>query len=66
MNNSKKTMPEIRADVETILSQIIGECYIMRDDLVDKQTIRSVHFKTFLIDQANKIIEEQKNLNKIL
>jgi len=66
MNNSKKTMPEIRADVETILSEIIGECYIMRDDLVDKQTIRSVHFKTFLIDQANKIIEEQKNLNKIL
>ena len=59
-------MPEIRADVETILSQIIGECYIMRDDLVDKQTIRSVHFKTFLIDRANKIIEEQKNLNKIL
>jgi len=66
MNNYKKTMPEIRADVETILSEIIGECYIMRDDLVDKQTIRSVHFKTFLIDRANKIIEEQKNLNKIL
>lgn len=63
MPKTKKTMPEIRADLEKILAEIIGECYAMRDDLIESQIIRGVHFKTFLIDRADKIMEQQKFLN---
>jgi hypothetical protein len=63
MNRPKKTMPEIRADLEKVLAEIIGECYAMRDDLIESQIIRGVHFKTFLIDRADKVLEQQKNLN---
>ena len=66
MPKPKKTMPEIRADLEKILSEIICESYIMRDDLIESQIIRGVHFKTFLIDRADKIMEQQKFLNNNL
>lgn len=63
MPKPKKTMPEIRADLEKILSEIIGECYMMRDDLVESHKIRAVYFKAFLIDRADQVIEQQKFLN---
>jgi hypothetical protein len=63
MNKPKKTMPEIRADLEKILAEIIGECYAMRDDFITDQKIRGIHFKTFLIDRADQVIEQQKFFN---
>lgn len=66
MPKPKKTPPEIRADFEKILSEIIGECYAMRDDLVQQNVIRGVHFKTFLIDRADQVIKQQNFLNNIL
>ncbi len=66
MNKPKKTMPEIRADLEKILSEIIAECYVMRDDLVESHKIRGVHFKTFLIDRADQVLNQQKFLNNNL
>ncbi|NCX93274.1 MAG: hypothetical protein EBX40_01175 [Gammaproteobacteria bacterium] len=63
MNKPKKTIPEIRADLEKILAEIIGECYAMRDDFITDQKIRGIHFKTFLIDRADQVIEQQKFFN---
>ena len=63
MNKPKKTMPEIRADLEKILSEIISECYVMRDDLIESHKIRGVHFKTFLIERADQVLNQQKFLN---
>jgi hypothetical protein len=63
MNKPKKTMPEIRADLEKILAEIICESYIIRDDLIECQKIRGVYFKTFLIEKADQILEQQKFLN---
>jgi len=66
MNKPKKTMPEIRADLEKILSEIIAECYVMRDDLIETHKIRGVYFKAFLIDRADQVLEQQKFLNNNL
>lgn len=66
MNKPKKTMPEIRADLEKILSEIISECYVMRDDLIESHKIRGVHFKTFLIERADQVLNQQKFLNNNL
>jgi hypothetical protein len=63
MNKPKKTMPEIRADLEKILAEIISECYVMRDDLIETHKIRGVHFKTFLIERADQVLNQQKFLN---
>jgi hypothetical protein len=63
MNKPKKSMPEIRADLEKVLSEIIAECYLIRDDLINETKIRGVYFKTFLIDRADQVIEQQKFLN---
>ena len=63
MNKPKKTMPEIRADLEKILAEIICECYVMRDDLIESHKIRGVHFKTFLIERADQVLNQQKFLN---
>jgi argonaute-like protein implicated in RNA metabolism and viral defense len=66
MNKPKKSMPEIRADLEKVLSEIIAECYLIRDDLINDTKIRGVYFKTFLIDRADQVIEQQKFLNNNL
>ena len=63
MNKPKKSMPEIRADLEKVLSEIIAECYLIRDDFINDNKIRGVYFKTFLIDRADQVLEQQKFLN---
>jgi hypothetical protein len=66
MNKPKKSMPEIRADLEKVLSEIIAECYLIRDDFINDNKIRGVYFKTFLIDRADQVLEQQKFLNNNL
>lgn len=63
---AKKTRPEIRAELEKILSEIIGECYVCKDDFVINDQINGVAFKLFLINRADLIIEQQNFLNKLL
>ena len=63
MPRAKKSKPEIRADLEKTLSEIIAECYIIKDTFINEDKIRGVYFKTFLIDRANYIMKLQNFLN---
>ena len=65
MNRPTKPKHEIRADLDKILAQIIAECYVIQDDFKINNVIRNVHFKTFLLNKADEITEQQKFLNNI-
>jgi hypothetical protein len=60
-----KTRAEIRADLERILSEIVGESYFVADEYKMYDRINGIAFKTFLINRADEIIKQQNFLNNV-